>query len=98
MIQLVSPIQGDVVFVGIDSLGLAQGWFVRGPSGQTGMPNALRLDPNARVGPVKFVVPASGGFGLNCSSPIRRRVLNPLWGIHRDHPIEKTGYGGVTLI
>jgi len=36
MPHLVSPIQGDVVFVGIDSLGVAQGWIVGGLSGQTG--------------------------------------------------------------
>jgi len=41
MFHLVSPIQGDVAFVRIDSLGVAQGWIVRGLSGRTGMPNAL---------------------------------------------------------
>ena len=34
MFRLVSPIQGDVVFVGIDSLGVAQGWIVGGLSGR----------------------------------------------------------------
>jgi len=35
MIHLVSPIQGDVVFVGVESLGVAQGWIVCGLSGRT---------------------------------------------------------------